>query len=145
MFFLNASDPQLRKTAGFSSFSCVTSYINLIMIYTLHQTPFHSCWKTSNVIMSYPSLAYKIFIVWVMFWDRIPAWWSSWCGLVASRPSACSLAFSGKLCSFSARVQQWARITMMPCQGRENGSPRLTNSSLNLLGFSENGKTLLTY
>ena len=29
--------------------------------------------------------------------------------------------------------------------GRENGSPRLTNSSLNLSGFSENGKTLLTY
>ena len=38
---------------------------------------------------------------------------------------------------FSSLVQQWARITMMSHQVRETANPRLTNSSLNLSGFSE--------
>ena len=48
-----------------------------------------------------------------------------------------SLAFLS-IYAFSSRVQQWARIIMISCQVRENANPSLTNSSLNLSGFSEN-------
>lgn len=51
-----------------------------------------------------------------------------------------SLAFVSIL-SFSSLVQQWARITMMS-QVRENASPSLRNSSLNLTGFSQNLENL---
>ena len=73
--------PGSGRLLGLHLFSCVTSYIILIMIYTLHQTPLHSVWKTSNVT-SYPGLACRIVIVRVMCWVCVPPdevsgvdWW----------------------------------------------------------------------
>ena len=98
--------------------------------------------------MSHPSLAYMIVIIGLRghvlgLHTRAPplhppsTWWSWWCGLVANRPSAISLAFSS-ICSFSCGMQQWARITLMSCYVWEKANPSLRNLPLNLSGFSEN-------
>lgn len=56
--------------------------------------------------------------------------------MVASRP------FFG-ICSFSSKVQQWARITLISClqnnsEVRDKVNPSLINSSLNSSGSSKN-------
>ena len=61
----------------------------------------------------------------------------SWVVWIGGQEAICYLALVSIL-SFSSLVQQWAKITMMSCQVRENANPSLTNSSLNLSGFSEN-------
>ena len=80
---------------------------------------------------------------WVIFWDYVPdvpAWSVWWYGLVASRPSAYSLALLSKH-SFSSRVPQWARITVMACQVRQNDNLRLINSNLHTSPYRFTMKT----